>query len=79
MIKYNKINKYIFRYSNRDQWSRRQAELFIASQAVLLTNNEEKAFNPQELGKHIHNLLKSNPDLAEAVSLKNNLQFQSLK
>ncbi|XP_018335499.1 anaphase-promoting complex subunit 5 isoform X2 [Agrilus planipennis] len=52
--------------SDKDQWSRRQAELFIASQAALLSNNEGKALNPKELQFHIRNLLKSNPDLAEA-------------
>ncbi|KAF5289260.1 hypothetical protein FQA39_LY15190 [Lamprigera yunnana] len=65
-------------YSNRDQWSKRQAELFIASQAALLSNNEEKAFNPKELGKHIRNLIKTNPDLAEAHFL-NYLNYLRVK
>ncbi|KAK4872855.1 hypothetical protein RN001_014884 [Aquatica leii] len=65
-------------YSNRDQWSKRQAELFIASQAALLSNNEEKAFSPKDLGKHIKNLLKTNPDLAEAHFL-NYLNYLRVK
>ncbi|XP_008190332.1 anaphase-promoting complex subunit 5 [Tribolium castaneum] len=52
--------------ANRNQWSRRQAELFIATQAALLTNNEEKALPPQELHNRISNLLQSNRSLAEA-------------
>lgn len=58
----------ILRYTNKEQWSRRQAELFIATQAALITHNQEKAIQPKELHKHIKNLLKSNPTLAEAVS-----------
>lgn len=58
----------LLRLNNREQWSRRQAELFVATQAALITNNEEKAINPAELQQRITNLLKSNPDLAEAVS-----------
>lgn len=56
-------------YLNRDKWSRRQAELFIASQAKLLNACEEKACNPKDLNKHITNILKSNPCLSAAVSI----------
>lgn len=54
---------------NREQWSRRQAELFIATQAVLLANNEGKALPPPDLQKKITSILKSNPDLSGAVSI----------
>lgn len=67
---YNKIPTVsICRHANKDQWSRRQAELFIATQAALLTSNEQEALKPPELHNHITNLLKTNPDLAEAVSI----------
>ncbi|CAH1158814.1 unnamed protein product [Phyllotreta striolata] len=49
-----------------EQWSRRQAELFIATQATLLLNNENKALSPPDLQKRIGNILKSNPDLSGA-------------
>ncbi|KAK5639964.1 hypothetical protein RI129_010775 [Pyrocoelia pectoralis] len=65
-------------YSNRDQWSKCQAQLFIATQAALLCSNEEKAFNPKELGMHIKNLIKANPDLAEAHFL-NYLNYLRVK
>nr|CAI5862934.1 unnamed protein product [Callosobruchus analis] len=51
---------------NKETWSRRQAELFIATQAALLSNNEGKALPPQELHKRITNILESNPDLVGA-------------
>ncbi|KAK9729719.1 Anaphase-promoting complex subunit 5 [Popillia japonica] len=57
-------------YSNRDQWSRRQAELFIATQATLLTNNPENALSPVELHKQLRNLLRTNSDLPEAHFLE---------
>ncbi|KAL3285340.1 hypothetical protein HHI36_019448 [Cryptolaemus montrouzieri] len=47
-------------------WTRKQAELFIATQAALLENNEEKALRPRELQNIISNILETNPDLAEA-------------
>ncbi|KAG5897864.1 hypothetical protein JTB14_024896 [Gonioctena quinquepunctata] len=52
--------------NNREQWSRRQAELFIATQAALLANNEGKALQPPELLRRINSILKSNPDLSGA-------------
>ncbi|CAH1961189.1 unnamed protein product [Acanthoscelides obtectus] len=51
---------------NKETWSRRQAELFIATQAALLSNNEGKALPPDELHKRIMNILESNPDLVGA-------------
>ncbi|CAH1119671.1 unnamed protein product [Phaedon cochleariae] len=52
--------------NDQEQWSRRQAELFIATQAALLSNNEGKALPPPELQKRISSILKSNPDLSGA-------------
>nr|XP_023020876.1 anaphase-promoting complex subunit 5 [Leptinotarsa decemlineata] len=52
--------------NDREQWSRRQAELFIATQASLLAFNEGKALPPKELLKRIKEILKSNPDLSGA-------------
>ncbi|GJQ67666.1 putative anaphase-promoting complex [Trypoxylus dichotomus] len=57
-------------YSNRDQWSRRQAELFIATQANLLVNNQEQALSPVDLHKQIRNLLKTNNEIPEAHFLE---------
>lgn len=50
-------------------WSRRQAELFIARQATLLQNNESAALDPPVLQEKIRQLLKANPEHAEAVIL----------
>ncbi|KAL1501123.1 hypothetical protein ABEB36_006508 [Hypothenemus hampei] len=65
-------------YMDKKQWSRRQAELFLATQAVLLQNCEEKALPPQELQNKISSILKSNPDLAEAhfISFLNYLRVE---
>lgn len=62
------IYNIFFRFIDENQWSRRQAELFIATQAALLLSDEQSAHTPIELNEKIRNLLKSNPDLAEAVS-----------
>ena len=43
------------------------------SQASLLKNDETKALTPAALQKELNNLLKFNPDFAEAVSLFQNL------
>lgn len=56
---------------NKSSWSQRQAELFIVTQAALITNNEEKAMPPKILHKEIQNLLKSSPQLSEAVITQN--------
>lgn len=50
-----------------EQWSGRQAELFVASQAALLAKDEERACDPRQLRTRVQNALASNPDLAEAV------------
>lgn len=55
--------------AEKNVWSQRQAELFIVTQAALITNNESKALHPRELHGEIQNLLKSNPNLSEAVRM----------
>uniref|UniRef100_A0A1B6DT51 Anaphase-promoting complex subunit 5 n=1 Tax=Clastoptera arizonana TaxID=38151 RepID=A0A1B6DT51_9HEMI len=47
-------------------WSRKQAELFIARQALLIQNNENAALDPPVLQEKIRQLLKANPEHAEA-------------
>lgn len=42
-------------------------------QAALLKNDETKALTPASLQKELNNLLKFNPDFAEAVSFFQNL------
>ena len=49
-------------------WTRRQAELFIAQQVSLLQNNESLALPPPKLQEKIRDILRANPDYAEAVS-----------
>lgn len=39
----------------------------FAPQAYLLKNDENKALKPAELQKELNNMLKFNPDFAEAV------------
>uniref|UniRef100_A0A2K6CSZ1 Anaphase-promoting complex subunit 5 n=1 Tax=Macaca nemestrina TaxID=9545 RepID=A0A2K6CSZ1_MACNE len=53
--------------------SQKQAEFFLSQQASLLKNDETKALTPASLQKELNNLLKFNPDFAEAVSLSQNL------
>ncbi|KAG3279057.1 anaphase promoting complex subunit 5 [Ictidomys tridecemlineatus] len=53
--------------------SQKQAEFFLSQQASLLKNDETKALTPASLQKELNNLLKFNPDFAEAVSLFWNL------
>lgn len=48
--------------------SRRQAELFIATQAALLKVNDAEALSPLDLQEKIRQLLKNNPGFSEAVS-----------
>ncbi|PSN35870.1 Anaphase-promoting complex subunit 5 [Blattella germanica] len=52
--------------SGRVCWSRRQAELFIAQQATLIQTNELAALPPPELQDRIRELLRANPEYAEA-------------
>ncbi|XP_050779874.1 anaphase-promoting complex subunit 5 isoform X3 [Gopherus flavomarginatus] len=46
--------------------SQKQAEYFLSQQASLLKNDETKALTPAFLQKELNNLLKFNPDFAEA-------------
>ena len=48
------------------KYSQRQAEFFIAKQSTLLQHNELGAMVPKKLQQRISELLRSNPDLAEA-------------
>uniref|UniRef100_A0A4W3H8L6 Anaphase-promoting complex subunit 5 n=1 Tax=Callorhinchus milii TaxID=7868 RepID=A0A4W3H8L6_CALMI len=63
---------------DRGPLSQKQAEYFLAEQASLLKNNENKALSPATLQKELNNLLKFNPDFAEAhyLSYLNSLRVQ---
>ncbi|XP_022921180.1 anaphase-promoting complex subunit 5 [Onthophagus taurus] len=56
-------------YNNKNQWSRRQADLFISTQAGLLAHDQTRALNPVELHKQLRSLLETNPDISEAYFL----------
>ncbi|XP_063820495.1 anaphase-promoting complex subunit 5 isoform X1 [Pseudophryne corroboree] len=60
--------------------SQKQAEYFLAQQASLLKNDESKALSPVLLQKELNNLLKFNPDFAEAhyLSYLNSLRVQDV-
>ncbi|CAG02518.1 unnamed protein product, partial [Tetraodon nigroviridis] len=60
--------------------SQKQAEYFLARQAYLLKNDENKALKPAELQKELNNMLKFNPDFAEAHYLNylNSLRVQDI-
>uniref|UniRef100_A0A8C3Y9W3 Anaphase-promoting complex subunit 5 n=1 Tax=Catharus ustulatus TaxID=91951 RepID=A0A8C3Y9W3_CATUS len=60
--------------------SQKQAEYFLSQQASLLKNDETKALAPASLQKELNNLLKFNPDFAEAhyLSYLNNLRVQDV-
>ncbi|XP_078277244.1 anaphase-promoting complex subunit 5 isoform X2 [Rhinoraja longicauda] len=64
--------------SDRGPLSQKQAEYFLAQQASLLKNNENKALSPAALQKELNNLLKFNPDFSEAhyLSYLNSLRVQ---
>ena len=49
--------------------SRKQADLFIATQSNLIQTAETHALSPKMLQKEINNILKSNPGLSEAYFL----------
>ncbi|ESP01711.1 hypothetical protein LOTGIDRAFT_238189 [Lottia gigantea] len=59
-------------------YSQKQAEYFIAQQALLLHQNENKALSPSKLQEKILDILKSNKDLAEAhfLSYLNSLRVK---
>ncbi|KAK7799949.1 hypothetical protein U0070_008021 [Myodes glareolus] len=60
--------------------SQKQAEFFLSQQAALLKSDETKALTPASLQKELNNLLKFNPDFAEAhyLSYLNNLRVQDV-
>ncbi|XP_075424340.1 anaphase-promoting complex subunit 5 isoform X2 [Ascaphus truei] len=60
--------------------SQKQAEYFLSQQASLLKNDENQALPPFLLQKELNNLLKFNPDFAEAhyLSYLNSLRVQDV-
>uniref|UniRef100_A0A8C2UC67 Anaphase-promoting complex subunit 5 n=1 Tax=Coturnix japonica TaxID=93934 RepID=A0A8C2UC67_COTJA len=60
--------------------SQKQAEYFLSQQASLLKNDETKALSPVSLQKELNNLLKFNPDFAEAhyLSYLNSLRVHDV-
>ncbi|KAK1156423.1 anaphase-promoting complex subunit 5-like [Acipenser oxyrinchus oxyrinchus] len=66
--------------STRGPLSQKQAEYFLAQQAYLLKNDENKALDPASLQKELNNMLKFNPDFAEAhyLSYLNSMRVQDI-
>lgn len=60
--------------------SQKQAEYFLARQAYLLKNDENKALRPAALQEELNNMLKFNPDFAEAHYLNylNSMRVQDI-
>ncbi|KAL0979501.1 hypothetical protein UPYG_G00185910 [Umbra pygmaea] len=60
--------------------SQKQAEYFLARQAYLLKNDENKALKPTALQDELNNMLKFNPDFAEAhyLSYLNSMRVQDI-
>ncbi|KAM3610629.1 uncharacterized protein V6R79_006719 [Siganus canaliculatus] len=60
--------------------SQKQAEYFLARQAYLLKNDENKALKPAALQDELNNMLKFNPDFAEAHYLNylNSMRVQDI-
>uniref|UniRef100_A0A8C1PAW4 Anaphase-promoting complex subunit 5 n=1 Tax=Cyprinus carpio TaxID=7962 RepID=A0A8C1PAW4_CYPCA len=60
--------------------SQKQAEYFLARQAYLLKNDENKAMSPAKLQDELNNILKFNPDFAEAhyLSYLNSIRVQDI-
>nr|XP_040051380.1 anaphase-promoting complex subunit 5 [Gasterosteus aculeatus aculeatus] len=65
---------------SRGPLSQKQAEYFLARQAYLLKNDENKALKPAALQEELNNMLKFNPDFAEAHYLNylNNMRVQDI-
>ncbi|KAJ8285807.1 hypothetical protein GJAV_G00031150 [Gymnothorax javanicus] len=65
---------------SRGPLSQKQAEYFLARQAYLLKNDENKALNPAALQEELNNMLKFNPDFAEAhyLSYLNSMRVQDI-
>ncbi|XP_068594658.1 anaphase-promoting complex subunit 5 [Brachionichthys hirsutus] len=64
----------------RGPLSQKQAEYFLARQAYLLKNDENKALKPAALQEELNNMLKFNPDFAEAHCLNylNSMRVQDI-
>uniref|UniRef100_A0A8C9ZSF8 Anaphase-promoting complex subunit 5 n=1 Tax=Sander lucioperca TaxID=283035 RepID=A0A8C9ZSF8_SANLU len=64
----------------RGPLSQKQAEYFLAKQAYLLKNDENKALKPAALQEELNNMLKFNPDFAEAHYLNylNSMRVQDI-
>ncbi|XP_051509394.1 anaphase-promoting complex subunit 5-like [Myxocyprinus asiaticus] len=60
--------------------SQKQAEYFLTRQAYLLKNDENKAMSPAKLQYEHNNILKFNPDFAEAhyLSYLNSMRVQDI-
>ncbi|RXN15659.1 anaphase-promoting complex subunit 5 isoform X1 [Labeo rohita] len=65
---------------SRGPLSQKQAEYFLARQAYLLKNDENKAMSPAKLQDELNNILKFNPDFAEAhyLSYLNSMRVQDI-
>ncbi|XP_066544877.1 anaphase-promoting complex subunit 5 [Amia ocellicauda] len=65
---------------SRGPLSQKQAEYFLARQAYLLKNDENKALKPVALQEELNNMLKFNPDFAEAhyLSYLNSMRVQDI-
>uniref|UniRef100_A0A3Q3AIV7 Anaphase-promoting complex subunit 5 n=1 Tax=Kryptolebias marmoratus TaxID=37003 RepID=A0A3Q3AIV7_KRYMA len=68
------------RLVSRGPLSQKQAEYFLARQAYLLKNDENKALKPAALQEELNNMLKFNPDFAEAHYLNylNSMRVQDI-
>uniref|UniRef100_A0A8C5BJ44 Anaphase-promoting complex subunit 5 n=1 Tax=Gadus morhua TaxID=8049 RepID=A0A8C5BJ44_GADMO len=66
--------------SDRGPLSQKQAEYFLAKQAYLLKNDDNKALRPAKLQEELNNMLKFNPDFAEAHYLNylNSMRVQDI-
>ncbi|XP_051923513.1 anaphase-promoting complex subunit 5 isoform X1 [Hippocampus zosterae] len=65
---------------NQGPLSQKQAEYFLARQAYHLKNDENKALKPALLQEEVNNMLKFNPDFAEAHYLNylNSIRVQDI-
>ncbi|XP_067087676.1 anaphase-promoting complex subunit 5 isoform X2 [Osmerus mordax] len=65
---------------SRGPLSQKQAEYFLARQAYLLKNDENKALKPAALQDELNNMLKFNPDFSEAhyLSYLNSMRVQDI-
>ncbi|XP_037113728.1 anaphase-promoting complex subunit 5 isoform X1 [Syngnathus acus] len=65
---------------SRGPLSQKQAEYFLARQAYLLKNDENKSLKPALLQEELNNMLKFNPDFAEAHYLNylNSIRVQDI-